>query len=51
MKHLTLRSYCLTQTTIMAITDKMWDGINRVIKMDAKIEILSSVVKISKLKK
>ena len=28
----------------MGITDKMWDGITRVIKMDAKIEGLTATV-------
>ena len=34
----------------MGITDKMWDGISRVIKMDAKVESLSSVVKNQQIK-
>lgn len=29
----------------MGITDKMWDGITRVIRMDAKVEGLAEVVK------
>ena len=29
----------------MGITDKMWDGITRVIKMDAKVEGLAATVK------
>lgn len=29
----------------MSITDKMWDGITRVIRMDAKVEGLAGVVK------
>jgi len=29
----------------MAITDKMWDGITRVIRMDAKVEGLAASVK------
>ena len=28
----------------MSITDKMWDGITRVIKMDSKVESLTSTV-------
>ena len=28
----------------MGISDKMWDGITRVIKMDAKVERLASTV-------
>ena len=34
----------------MGITDKMWDGISRVIKMDVKVESLSSVVKNQQIK-
>lgn len=34
----------------MGITDKMWDGITRVIKMDAKVEELSVVVKNQQIK-
>jgi len=29
----------------MGITEKMWDGITRVIRMDAKVEGLSAAVK------
>lgn len=29
----------------MGITDKMWDGITRVIRMDAKVEGLAAAVK------
>jgi hypothetical protein len=29
----------------MGITEKMWDGITRVIRMDAKVESLASAVK------
>jgi hypothetical protein len=29
----------------MGITDKMWDGITRVIRMDAKVEGLAATVK------
>ncbi len=29
----------------MAITDKMWEGISRVIRMDAKVEGLAETVK------
>lgn len=29
----------------MAITDKMWDGITRVIRMDAKVEGLAAAMK------
>ena len=29
----------------MAIADKMWDGITRVIRMDAKVEGLAAAVK------
>lgn len=29
----------------MGISDKMWDGITRVIRMDAKVEGLAEVVK------
>ena len=29
----------------MAIADKMWDGISRVIRMDAKVEGLAATVK------
>ncbi len=28
----------------MSITDKMWDGISKVIKMDSKVESLASTV-------
>ena len=28
----------------MSVTDKMWDGITRVIKMDSKVESLASTV-------
>ena len=28
----------------MGVTDKMWDGITRVIKMDAKIEGMASTI-------
>ena len=28
----------------MSISDKMWDGITRVIKMDSKVESLASMV-------
>ncbi len=34
----------------MGLTDKMWDGISRVIKMDVKVESLSSVVKNQQIK-
>ncbi|MCZ6802842.1 MAG: hypothetical protein O7D86_02615 [Proteobacteria bacterium] len=29
----------------MSITDKMWDGISRVIRMDAKVEALAITIK------
>jgi hypothetical protein len=29
----------------MSITDKMWDGITRVIRMDAKVEGLAETIK------
>ncbi len=29
----------------MGITEKMWDGITRVIRMDAKVEALAAAVK------
>ncbi len=29
----------------MSLTDKMWDGISRVIRMDAKVEGLANAVK------
>ncbi len=28
----------------MSVTDKMWDGITRVIKMDSKVESLASTI-------
>ncbi len=28
----------------MSVVDKMWDGITKVIKMDAKIEVLAATV-------
>jgi hypothetical protein len=34
----------------VGITDKMWDGITRVIKMDAKVEDLSTVIKNQQIK-
>jgi phage anti-repressor protein len=34
----------------MGITEKMWDGISRVIRMDAKVEGLAETIKVQQRK-
>ena len=34
----------------MGVTEKMWDGISRVIRMDGKVELLATTVKEQQVK-